>query len=211
MDAFPRVRLPRHGAPSVQYGLLVRRGDQLVISDLRFIENRVEIGPRHAEAGRKFQWLAWGVILLLKEFSSLPQNLPPSRQWQTSNVLEKILTTTIMTPIDPASNPHQETNEITRHTFMKKYALTVRAVTILGQRSGFALSANTSGCSHTWDENGGVEQSAGKCKAYQECTKCGRQDTWSSPYWPASSNKGWVPCKCGGTNELGVGCAWAPR
>ena len=54
-----------------------------------------------------------------------------------------------MTPIDPASNPHSETNEITRRTFMKKSALTVGAVTILGQGVGFAGTDGFPGTSGT--------------------------------------------------------------
>jgi hypothetical protein len=55
-----------------------------------------------------------------------------------------------MNPIDPASNPDfaisSSTNELTRRSFMKKTALTVGAVTILGQGVGFAAGASPVAC-----------------------------------------------------------------
>lgn len=101
---------------------------------------------------------------------------------------------------------------ITRRNFMKNTVLTAGGITLLSRGIGFAaLNGGVSGCTHDWNKNGGVEQNGGKCKAFKECKKCGRQETWEQSHWPAGSNNGWVNCLCGGNSKLQTGCAWTPR
>jgi hypothetical protein len=55
------------------------------------------------------------------------------------------------------SNPSAPGNEITRRNFMKKSALTVGAITVLGQGTGLA-SGSSRNVHFFWDANGD-----GKC------------------------------------------------
>ena len=108
------------------------------------------------------------------------KNLGPPPTWQEQNVLETNSSNNTMNLLD------QSSNGITRRNFMKKTALTVGAVTILGQGIGLAVTTSTRVCSQGGTCTPGEEYQAstssrienGKTLTYtlyaKDCTKCGQ-------------------------------------